>query len=54
MTPIGALTLGGLSENIGVRLAMVVVASLCGLGAATTWWYLRHRHALSDESLARD
>ena len=44
----GALTLGGLSENLGVRLAMVIVACLCGLGTAVTWWYLRHRDALSD------
>jgi len=52
MTPLGALTLGGLSENLGVRLAMVIVASLCALGTVATWWYLRSRDALDDESPA--
>jgi MFS family permease len=48
MTPLGALTMGALSESVGVRLAIVTVASLCALGTAATWWYLRHRGALSD------
>ena len=43
MTPLGALTLGGLSENLGVLLALLIVAGLCALGTVASWLYLRYR-----------
>jgi MFS family permease len=43
MTPIGALTLGGLSELAGIRVALGAVGALCALGTLTAWLYLRHR-----------
>ena len=39
----GALTIGGLSEHLGVRLALGVLAGLCGLGTVATWCYVRYR-----------
>jgi MFS family permease len=46
MTPVGALTMGALSETLGVTMAILIASSLCGLGTFATWWYLRHRNAL--------
>jgi MFS family permease len=43
MTPVGALTIGGLSENLGVRMTLGIVACLCALGTLAAWWYLRYR-----------
>jgi MFS family permease len=43
MTPLGALSIGGLSEYLGVRLALGVLCGLCCLGTVATWCYLRYR-----------
>jgi MFS family permease len=51
MTPLGAMVVGGLSENLGVRLTMGVLAGLCALGTLVAWLYLRYRlgpRALAD------
>ncbi|HZU07517.1 MAG TPA: MFS transporter [Chloroflexota bacterium] len=51
MTPLGALTVGGLSETLDVRSALGLLGVLCALGTAVTWGYLRHRlgrQALAD------
>ncbi|MBX5490588.1 MAG: MFS transporter [Chloroflexi bacterium] len=42
-TPLGALVVGGLSESYSVPAALLVTASLCALGTATAWLYLRYR-----------
>jgi MFS family permease len=43
MTPLGAITVGGLSETFGVRVALLTVTVLCGLGVLASWLYLRSR-----------
>jgi MFS family permease len=43
MTPLGAITIGGLSESFGVRVAMLIATALCALGVLASWLYLRSR-----------
>jgi MFS family permease len=43
MTPLGALVVGGLSENYSVPVALLVSAALCALGTVAAGVYLAHR-----------
>ena len=38
-----AITIGGLSETFGVRVALLTATALCALGALASWLYLRSR-----------
>jgi MFS family permease len=42
-SPLGAITMGGLSEFLPVRLVVGIVTVLCVVGVVTTWFYFRYR-----------
>jgi MFS family permease len=43
VSPVGAITMGGLSEFLPVRVALGILTVLCLVGVLMTWAYLRYR-----------